>query len=195
MARRLATSIETFCADASQELLTADKALDDEAMAWLILCARGWPREVRADAETLTAARPWMAAWSEYVTLPVHITSSLDTAHEHEMRGLLGRCEAELRPSLPRAVWELVDPLDALGRATLACVLQALAAWVDAHSRALLAAQRTTHLRERVERLVGEARALDLTPPSDSLDLAGWQALAELAKTAPDVLPRVASRR
>lgn len=179
--RQLCASVATFCGDAADELAKADRALDDESMAWLVLCERGWPNDVRADASFLHLTRQWMALWSEYVTLPVEIRDAVDRVRESRLQDALTECEGTFVSALPPAVRQLVEPLDATGRATLACVLQSLASCVEARNHALSAAQRTTALRERAQRLESEAQALDLTPPADPLDVEQWRSILRAA--------------
>jgi hypothetical protein len=182
-ARRFADAIDACAAAAEHDLTEASRILEAEAIAWLVLCDRGWPNDVRADSRTLGSAREWMAAWSEYVALPPKLTASRDAALSREIRGMLETAERTLKDSLPAPVWALVDPLDATGRATLASLLQSLATWSVAHSLALIVAERTVHVRERFERLTREAQALGLSTPPDPLDVGMWRVLAAQVRT------------
>ncbi len=180
---RTLVAIETFCAEAEHDLCVAEKAVEEESIAWLTLCARGWPHDVRADAGILASARGWMAEWSEYITLPVRVDGAQDLSRQSSIREQLSQCEAALRPSLPDALRILVDPLDETGRATLACALQALAACIEARERALLAIHRTVALRERAQRLTTECTSLGLVPPSDTLEIAAWRRAVATARS------------
>ncbi len=182
IAGRVASTLEFCCADSEHDLAVAQERLDAESLAWLVLCDRGWPSDTRPAPEALEAAREWMASWSELVNLPVVAHGSGDASRHREIRLSLFLCEWKLRPSLPDAVWNVVGPLNPTGQATLACVLQALAAWVDANSKALAAAQRTVQLRERFDRVSRELPALGIPVPANPLDLRSWRSVASQAR-------------
>jgi hypothetical protein len=184
LAARVASTLEFCCADSELDLGAAQEALEAESMAWLVLCDRGWPSTVRPAPEALTAARDWMASWSELVNLPVAAGAapSANSGRHRDIRLTLFLCELKLRPALPEAVWAVVGPLNPTGQATLACLLQALATWVEAHTKALAAAERTRHLRERFDRVSRELAAVGLQAPDNPLDIRMWRAVAASAR-------------
>ncbi len=182
IAGRVASTLEFCCADSEHDLAAAQEQLDAEALAWLVLCDRGWPATVRPAPDSLAAAREWMAAWSELVSLPVAADGSAAHGRHRDIRLTLFLCELKLRPALPEEVWSLVGPLNPTGQATLACVLQALAVWVEANTKALSAAKRTLHLRERFDRVSRELDALGLHAPANPLDIRSWRSVAASAR-------------
>ncbi|MDZ7630143.1 MAG: hypothetical protein U5K74_01990 [Gemmatimonadaceae bacterium] len=177
-----AAAVESCCAESEADLAQAKAALDAEGMAWIVLCDRGWPVEVRPDVSMLAAAREWMAAWGEFAALPLPPSGSPDEPRHRDLRLALFWCELTLWPALPRAVWDVVGPLNPTGQSTLAYLLQQLAVWLEANALALAAAQRTVSARERFERLRMDALSLGLTPPADSLDLLQWRALVTVVR-------------
>ena len=182
LAGRVASTLEFCCADSDLDLAAAQEALDAESLAWLVLCDRGWPSTERPAPASLAAAREWMASWSELVHLPLGADGVPDTRRHRDIRLTLFLCELKLRPALPDAVWAVVGPLNPTGQATLACLLQALATWVEANAKALAAAARTRHLRERFDRVSRELEAVGLQAPDNPLDIRMWRTVAAAAR-------------
>lgn len=181
-ALRFAEAVEECADEAAEELAQACRMLEEEAIAWLVLCDRGWPNGLRPAENLLPSARAWMAAWSEFVALPPRPSGTRESNDSREICRMLESEEKALRLVLPADVWSLVNPLDGTGRATLASLLQSIAVWSAAHVRALGAAQRTVHVRERFDRLSGELSGLGLLGPSDPLDVELWRAIAATAR-------------
>ncbi len=182
IAGRVASTLEFCCADSEHDLAVAQEQLEAESLAWIVLCDRGWPADVRPAPESLSAAREWMAAWSELVKMPVLSAGLADAGRHRDIRLTLFLCELTLGPALPAALWNVVGPLNPTGQATLACVLQALAAWFEANAKALAAAERTVHLRERFDRVSRELATLGLQAPANPLDIRMWRNVATAAR-------------
>ncbi len=184
LAGRVASTLEFCCADSEFDLAAAQEVLDAESLAWLVLCDRGWPSTVRPAPASLTAAREWMASWSELVNLPAAAEAEHPAGggRHRDIRLTLFLCELKLRPALPDAVWAVVGPLNPTGQATLACLLQALASWVEANAKALAVAERTRHLRERFDRVSRELGAVGLQAPDNPLDIRMWRTVAAAAR-------------
>lgn len=175
---RLADQIEAACDDVERVQLLSVTARDDEEMAWLTLCDRGWPHDAAVDALDLTPAFAWQAAWSELVSLPPEITSPLDRSKLRWIEERLTQCEAPLQLVLPGAVWLVVGPLDQTGRATLAFVLQAFITFVDARTHTSAAESRSKDLVERFTVYRQQARKLSVRAPLAALDVRAWRATA-----------------
>lgn len=175
---RLADQIDAACDDVERVQLLSVTALDDEAMAWLTLCDRGWPHDGVVDALDLTPAFAWLAGWSELVSLPPEISSPLDRSKLRWIDERLTQCEAPLRSVLPDAVWLVVGPLDQTGRATLAFVLQALITFVDARTHTSAAESRNRDLVDRFAVYRQQARRLGVRAPLAALDVRAWRAAA-----------------
>lgn len=181
-ADRLATQLDGICDDAERELREAVAARDDQQIAWLVLCDRGWPRTATQPPPNQSTTHAWLYTWGEQVALPVRITTARDMIKLRQVRRRLERCESDVRRQLPIDLWQIIDPLDDTGRATLAYVLQALNVWVDACLRCVNAAKAKDRLAMRFGLLVHHAGALGLFPPAAPLDVEGWRALASAAR-------------
>ena len=175
---RLADQIEAACDDVERVQLLSVTARDDEEMAWLTLCDRGWPHDGVVEAIDLTPALAWLAVWSELVSLPPEITSPLDRSKLRWIEERLTQCEAPLQAVLPGAVWLVVGPLDQTGRATLAFVLHALIAYVDARTHTSAAESRNKDLVERFAVYRQQARKLSVRAPLATIDVRAWRAAA-----------------
>jgi hypothetical protein len=180
---RLVTQLDAICDEGESELREAVAARDEQQIAWLVLCDRGWPRTARVPQLDLSLTHAWLDTWSDQVALPVRITSARDMVKLRQVRRRLERCECSLRNDLPVELWRIVDPLDDTGRATLAYVLHALLAWVDACTRCDIASRAKERLAVRFSLFAPHFRALDLEPPLAPLDVAGWRALASAARS------------
>ena len=181
-AERVATQLDGICDDAERELREAVAARDDQQIAWLVLCDRGWPRTATQPPPNQSMTHAWLDTWGAQVALPVRITSARDMVKLRQVRRRLERCEGDLRRELPIDLWQIVDPLDDTGRATLAYVLHALNAWVDACQRCGNAAKAKERLATRFGLFAHHAGALGLIPPAAPLDVQGWRALASDAR-------------
>ena len=174
----LADQIDEVCDDLNRMQLTAVTARDDEEMAWLVLCDRGWPRDVSVEGLDVTPAYAWIAAWGEFTSLPVEIATAQDRTKQRWIEERLEACEAPLPHLLPDGLWLVVGPLDATGRATLAYVLRALAALLDARSHCAAAATRREELFGRFTLFRNQARQLGVRAPLAPLDARAWRAAA-----------------
>jgi hypothetical protein len=183
---RLAEQIEAVCDDVERVQFLAISALDDEAMSWLLLCDRGWPRECPVDGFDLTPAFAWLAAWSELVSLPVEISTPLDKSKLRWIEERLTACEQPLVARLPEGLRQVIGAMDQTGRATLACVLQALVGLIDARSYTAAAASRRDELGARLAVLRREARELGIRAPLAPLDVRAWRATAAAVRTIRD---------
>ena len=181
-AERLALQLEALCDDGERELRDAVTARDEQQIAWLVLCDRGWPRTATLPPADLALSHAWLSAWSEQVALPVRITSARDMVKLRQVRRRLERCETDLRRDLPVGLWRIVDPLDDTGRSTLAYVLHALLAWYDACKRCDAASRSKERLAMRYSLFNHHVRALGLAPPLAPLDMAGWRAVSSAAR-------------
>ena len=181
-AEQLATQLDGICDDGERELREAVAARDDQRIAWLVLCDRGWPRTATQHPPDQSLTHCWLDTWAEQVALPVRITSARDMVKLRQVRRRLERCESDLRRELPVDLWQIIDPLDDTGRATLAYVLHALNVWVDACLRCVNAAKAKERLAIRFGLLSHHGVALGLVPPAAPLDVEGWRALALSAR-------------
>ena len=183
---RLADQIEEACDDVERVQFMAISALDDEAMAWLLLCDRGWPNDCPVDGFDLTPAFAWLAAWSELVSLPVEITTPLDRSKLRWIEERLTACEQPLASRLPQALRQVIGVMDSTGRATLACVLQALVALMEARTHTTSAAARRDELIARLAVCRRQARELGIRAPLAPLDVRAWRATAGSVRTIRD---------
>lgn len=181
-AERLAHEISDVCEHAEQHLQFAVRARQDQQVAWMVLCERGWPLDASADGVNFPLIAQFLRAWGDLVALPVRMWKPTDLLKMTQVRKRLAQTEQQLRTVLPAALWEVVDPLDDTGRATLAYVLQALDVWHDANTRCLAAARIKEALIQRFGEFAAQADALALTAPDAPLDLDGWRALAADAR-------------
>jgi hypothetical protein len=178
LSTRLADQIAAACDDIDRVQLLSVTARDDKEMAWLTLCDRGWPHDGVVEALDLTPSFAWLAAWSEFVSLPPEITSPLDRSKLRWIEERLTQCEAPLQIVLPAAVWLVVGPLDRTGRATLACMLQSLIVFVNAQTHFSAAESRRHDLLERFALYRQQARKLGVRAPLAALDVRAWRATA-----------------
>lgn len=181
-AERLASQIDRACAESESAMQASLAARDDQQLAWLILCDRGWCAHHRRAPDDMQLVRRWLATWADYVALPVWVQAPQDQVRCRLLRRALTRLEVGLRAAIPPSVWNIVDPLDATGRATLACALLALDRWVEmsAHAAAI---ERTKARQMSFLSLLAElARSLGLAAPSAPFDLNGWRGLATQAR-------------
>ena len=182
-AERLSAEIDALCDAADGELRQAVAARDEQQIAWLVLCDRGWPRTATRPPGDLALSSLWLDTWGEQVALPVRITSARDMVKLRQVRRRLERCESDLRRTLPPGLWRIVDPLDDTGRSTLAYVLHALFAWCDAWARCDMAALAKDRVAVRFSLFVHQVNGLGLAPPPAPLDVEGWRAVASAART------------
>ena len=187
-AERLSAQLDAMCDDADGELREAVAARDNQQIAWLVLCDRGWPRTATRPPGDLSLSYSWLETWGEQVALPVRITSARDMVKLRHVRRRLERCESDLRRTLPPGLWRIVDPLDDTGRSTLAYVLHAVLAWCDACARCDVAALAKDRVAARFSLFAHHLKGLGLTPPTAPLDVDGWRAVASAARSlaAPD---------
>jgi hypothetical protein len=181
-AERLAARIEDACRESEAVMEELVVARDREQLAWLILCDRGWPSTERAVPANLAAARHWMAIWADVVALPARMRTPGAVLRQVRLRRELATCEPGVALVLPAPAWELVTPLDAIGRATLACLLQALEVWVAAREFALGVERRKQRQVALLSLLAELAHSLGLHVPEAPLDLDGWRAVAGEAR-------------
>jgi hypothetical protein len=181
-AERLAAQLDAMCDDGERELREAVAARDDQQIAWLVLCDRGWPRTATKQPPDLSQSYAWLETWSEQVALPVRITTARDMVKLRHVRRRLERCESDLKRELPHGLWRIVEPLDDTGRSTLAYVLHALLAWCDACARCDTAARAKERLAIRFSLFAQHVRALGLMLPAARLDLEGWRGVAVAAR-------------
>ncbi|MBC7843669.1 MAG: hypothetical protein H7099_15220 [Gemmatimonadaceae bacterium] len=153
-------------------------ARHDEASAWQVLCDRGWPGDVRLDDVDLTPVFAWLAAWSEFTSLPLEVTTPQDRKKFEWILERLMICEAPLRLALPGGLWQVVGVLDGMGRATLSCALHALVACVDARRLHATAVTRCNDLFERFALFRHQARSLGVRAPLAPQDVRAWRATA-----------------
>jgi len=179
-AAALASAVRESCDAAEERFAAAIAARDDQQMAWLVLCDRGWPSTETMPPRTIAPVRAWLLHWTTFVALPVKIGLT-DTLRLRSVQQRLAEAEKALRPALPPALWRLVDPLDDTGRATLAHALHAIVRLDETTQRAEAATQEKAALRERLAMLRYEAAALMLDVPEALLDLAAWRTLADRA--------------
>jgi hypothetical protein len=186
LARQLAEKIDEACDDVDRAQLTAITARDDEAMAWLILCDRGWPRDASVEGIDLTAAYAWLSAWGELTSLPVTISAPQDRTKLRWIESQLDVAEAQLRNVMPAGLWLVIGPLDATGRATLSYVLNALAALVHARHHCTTAANSRDELFASFAAYRSQSRKLGVRAPLAPLDVRAWRATAAALRAIPE---------
>ncbi len=175
---RLADQIDEACDVVDRDLVRVAMARHDEAAAWAVLCDRGWPDDVRLDGIDLTEGFGWLAAWSEFTSLPLEVTTPQDRKKLAWILERLALCEAPLKQTLPVGLWQVVGVLDAMGRATLSCALHALVACVEARTLHATAVARREELFERFALLRHQARSLGVRAPIAPQDVRAWRATA-----------------
>lgn len=185
-AARLAQQLDKVCVEAESSLVTAVAARHEQQLAWLVLCDRGWPTTQRVEGFDILLVREWLSNWGEMVALPVRILSPRDMVRIRRIRRRLERCESALRPTLPETVWQIVDPLDETGRATLACVLQALVTWLEASARCDASSRQKERLAVWLSLFTHQVRSLGLHAPAAPLDLTAWRVVADEARALAD---------
>jgi hypothetical protein len=157
-------------------------ARDDQQLAWLVLCDRGWCSADRNAPDDIKPVRRWLTTWADFVSLPVRVLAPQDQVRFRLLRRVLTRLEVDLRTAIPPSVWNIVDPLDETGRATLACALLALEGWVEMSARAdAIERAKARHLAF-LSFLAELARSLGLSLPAAPLDLSGWREVASAAR-------------
>ncbi len=183
---RLADRIDEACDDVERVQLTAVTASDDEDMAWLLLCDRGWPRDRSVEGFDLTPSFAWLAAWSELVSLPVEIATPLDKSKLRWIEEKLTQCEQPLMVALPPDVQRVVGALDRTGRATLAWVLQALVIMVETRAHSAALRSRRDELIERFTMFRQQARQHGVRAPLAALDVRAWRAMSAAVRAIRD---------
>lgn len=181
-AHRLAEQLDEVCGQAELHLQFAVQARAEQQAAWLRLCDRGWPTTGGAEGLVFSRTTAWMDAWSQMVALPVKVWKPLDYLRLRRVRNDLSEAEGALRLVLPAAVWQLVDPLNDTGRATLAFVLQALTEWQAASTRWAAASRIKEALAARFAELAVEATDLGFSVPVAPLDLSDWRRVSREAR-------------
>ena len=179
-AAALARVVREACDDAEARLGAAVAARDEQQMAWLVLCDRGWPSGDTEPQRAFEAVRAWLAHWTTLVAMPVKIGLT-DRLRLRGIQQRLTEAERALRPALPPALWQLVEPLDDTGRATLAHALHAIVRLDDATQRAAAASEDKAALRNRFAAFAPVAATLSLEVPEALLDLDAWRTLATSA--------------
>lgn len=175
---RLADQIDEACDVVDRDLVRAAMARHDEESAWAVLCDRGWPDDVSLDGIDLTDGYGWLAAWSEFTSLPLEVTSPQDRKKLAWILERLAVCEAPMKQTLPVGLWRVVGVLDGMGRATLSCALHALVACVEARTLHATAVARRDELFERFALFRHQARALGVRTPLAPQDVRAWRATA-----------------
>lgn len=183
-AARFARAVHEICSEADRDLSSAVDARQEQQLAWLVLCDRGWPSGRTLDDHVLPTVHGWLAVWKEFCAMPVKADGIIDRFRLRGIQQRLEKAEVALRPSIPVELWRLVSPLDATGRSTLAYALQAVTGLEAANTRFAAALSRKDVLSARFAELGGQARELGLTPPAAVLDVEAWRSLAEQACNA-----------
>lgn len=183
-AARFARSLHEICSEADRDLSSAVDARQEQQLAWLVLCDRGWPSDRKLDEHVLPTAHGWLAVWNEFCAMPVKADGIIVRFRLRGIQKRLEKAEVALRPFLPSELWRLVSPLDATGRSTLAYALQAVTGLEAANTQFAAALSRKDVLSARFAALGVQARELGLTPPAAALDVEAWRSLAELACNA-----------
>lgn len=183
---RLADRINAALDDVDRVQNAAFTAQEDEAMAWLVLCDRGWPRDVNVDGLDMEQPYEWIAAWSEMTSLPMEIATPKDRTKLRWIETRLQACESRMRSILPAALWEIVGPLDPTGRATLSYVLRSLVTLTDARFHYAAAITRRDELLERFTLFRHESRRLGVRAPLAAFDVRAWRAAAAAIRVIED---------
>ena len=179
---RLGAQIDDACEELTRVLAAAaeSKALFDGA--WLELCTRGWPADATLEGRDLTRAFEWLAVWREMATLPLEIDTTHDERKQEWLAARLRACEGPPHPKLPEEVWVLIAPMDQTGRATLACLLEAVLVWDAAKRDVTGVEQRRATVVERLAFHRHQAQKLGIRAPLAPLDLRAWQATAQAVR-------------
>ncbi|MDZ7630142.1 MAG: hypothetical protein U5K74_01985 [Gemmatimonadaceae bacterium] len=192
-AQALATKVEAICADAERALEAAVALRQEQMLAWLVLCNRGWPRARRVGGMDIDAARQWLTAWADLAALPTPAVRPQDIIRSHLLIRRLRELEREMRPILPEAVWFVVGTPLTNGRSTLACVLQALVVWLELSDRSAAATRDKERVAVWLSLFTHQARTLGLTVPRAPLDLDGWRSVAQSARALAEAIRRAAA--
>jgi hypothetical protein len=185
-ATMLADQINSACDEVEYAHAAESAAREDAELAWLVLCDRGWPREVGIESLDSTQAFAWLAVWAELTSLPVEVTTPQDRSKLKWIEERLATCEAPLQRSLPAALWGVVGPLDSTGRATLAFALLALAALIDARAVCAAATSRRDELIEDFRVFRQRSRKLGVRAPLAPTDVRAWRATAAAIRAVKD---------
>ncbi|MCC7051888.1 MAG: hypothetical protein IT355_01390 [Gemmatimonadaceae bacterium] len=180
-AAELARQVRAACDDCERGLAVAVQTRQEQEMAWLVLCDRGWPSDTMVADRAIPVVEEWLACWRDFIALPVKVDGIRDRFRLRGVQQRFEKLEATLRSLLPGAVWQLVLPLDATGRATLAYILQAIHALEATRTRAQASRRLREQLIARFNALREPAIALGLEPPDAPLDTAYWRTLATAA--------------
>jgi hypothetical protein len=181
-AERLAAQIDRACVETEDVLLASLAARDDQQMAWLVLCDRGWCPNHRRAPTDMWLVRGWLDVWSDFVALPLRVMRPTDRLRRRRCRRQLTRLERDLRAAIPASVWDIADPLDDTGRATLACALLALETWVEMTARADAIEAAKARQLAFLTLLAELSSSLGLPSPEARFDLAEWHKVAEAAR-------------
>lgn len=179
-----ARAVRELCSGADRDLSSAVDARQEQQLAWLVLCDRGWPSDRKLEEHVLPAVHGWLAVWKEFCAMPVKADGIIDRFRLRGLQQRLEKAEVVLRPSIPAELWRLVSPLDATGRSTLAYALQAVTGLEAANTRFAAALSQKELLSDRFASMGVQARELGLTPPAALLDVDAWRNLAEQACNA-----------
>ena len=180
-AAELARQLRSACDDCERGLAAAVQTRQEQEMAWLVLCDRGWPADQMVAAPAIAVVEDWLACWRDFIALPVKVDGIRDRFRLRGVQQRFEKVEATLRPLLPAAVWQLVLPLDATGRATLAYILQAIHDLEATRTRAQASRRLREQLIARFNALRGPTIALGIEPPDAPLDTAYWRKVAAAA--------------
>jgi hypothetical protein len=180
-AAELAREILAACDDCDRGLAIAVQARQDQEMAWLMLCDRGWPADSMVPVAAIPEAEDWLACWREFVALPVKVEGIRDRFRLRGMQQRFEKAELAMRPLLPATLWQLVLPLDATGRATLSFLLQGVQALEEARARSLASQRHRAQLIARFNAFRNRATAIGAEPPDAPLDTASWRRVANAA--------------
>lgn len=178
---RFARQLVATCDECEGGLAAAVQVRQEQEMAWLVLCDRGWPAHQMVPQPAIPVVAEWLACWDDFVKLPPKVEGIRD---RFRLRGVLSRfekVEGTLKPMLPAEVWRLVLPLDATGRATFSFILQGIQALEVIRLRAAESRKLRAQLIARFNTFREPAQALGLQPPEAPLDTAAWRAIAAAA--------------
>ncbi len=156
----------------------AAAARHDQQLAWIVLRDRGWPSAHRTTGVDPATVRAWLRTWAHFVSLPDRLTSAQELIRSQLIRRHLERWETALRSDLPADVWGVIGPLDRTGRATLACVLQALDRWWLTTERCDALSGEKRRLSRELAAIGDEVRPLGFQVPWAPLDLDAWAMIA-----------------
>lgn len=173
-----AHTVLATCDECEGGLAAAVAVRQEQEMAWLVLCDRGWPAHQMVPQPAIPVVTEWLACWAEFVQLPVKVQGIRDRFRLRALQSRFEKVEGTLKPMFPAEVWHLVQPLDATGRATFAFILQGIQQLEAIRLKAAESRRLRAQLIARFNTFRAPTQALGIEPPDAPLDTAAWRRIA-----------------